>query len=228
MGLKIMIKKKKKVKRDNFLALISEDSNKILDLGCNDGSLGDRLKSKGKTVVGIDMDKGSIDIAKGKLDEVYLGDLKDIDLPYQEGYFDCILCGDVLDCFKDPLSILNKYMLYLKDDGHIVASMANVRYYKVIIRLLFGGTWDYTDEGILWKHHVRFFTLVNMKELFMDAGCEIVRIERNISSARGFKIANFLLFGVLKDLLTYQYYIKAKKVKGKSLSLVKKRKIYKF
>ncbi|MFH1479053.1 MAG: class I SAM-dependent methyltransferase [Candidatus Omnitrophota bacterium] len=219
---------KKRVKRDDLISLLPLDAKRVLDLGCSDGVLGAKLRPRGAEVVGIDIDARAAEAAKSRLDKVFIGDLKDIELPYEKGYFDCILCGDILDCFKDPLGILKKYIYYLKDGGCIVASMANIRYYKVIIRLLFGGTWDYVDEGIPWKHHIRFFTLINMKELFIEAGCELIEIKRNIVAARGFKIVNFLSFGTIKDLLAYQYYIKAKKIKEGPFLNIKKRKIYRF
>ena len=74
---------------------------------------------------------------------------------------------------------------------------------------------------------MRFFTLLSIKELFSRAGYEIVGIERNLVAARGFSLLNFLLFGMLKDFLTYQYYIKARKLKGGPATAVGRKK-YKF
>ena len=106
--------------------------------------------------------------------------------------------------------------------------MPNVRYYKIIIRLILGGTWDYMEEGgLLDKSHLRFFALTNMKELIEGAEFEITDIRRNIVSSRGFRILNYLWFGGLKNFLTYQYFIKAKKLKCKPI-FISKREIYKF
>lgn len=217
---------RKKNKRDEFLCLVPDDAKRVLDLGCGDGTLGAQLKDRDREVVGIDRDEGLCSIARLKLDDVFVADMQDFRLPYPEGYFDCIIYGDVLDCLTDPLTVLKKHMFYLKDNGCVVASMANIRYYKVIIRLILGGTWDYVDDGILWKHHLRFFTLINIKELFHDAGCEIVKIKRNISAARGFKILDLLFLHRLREFLTYQYYVRAKKAKGNPCFI--KRKIYQF
>ena len=217
---------KKKNRRDELLSLIPEDVKKVLDLGCGDGGLGSKLKGKCKEVVGVEREESLYVISKKKLDNAFLADIKDLQLPYQKGYFDCIIYADVLNCLIEPLASLKKHIFYLKDGGYILASMPNIRYYKTIIRLIFGGTWDYVDEGILWKEHLRFFTLINMKEMFQNAGFEIKLIKRNIVASRGFRVLNFLSFNLFSNFLTYQYYILAKKTTKKPD--IKKRKIYKF
>ena len=52
-----MGKRKKENKRDEFLALVSADATKVLDVGCGDGSLGAKLREKGKEVVGVERDE---------------------------------------------------------------------------------------------------------------------------------------------------------------------------
>jgi len=51
--------------------------------------------------------------------------------------------------------------------------MPNVRHYTVAIPLLVGGRWDYRDEGILDRTHMRFFTKATMRELFEAGGYRI-------------------------------------------------------
>jgi ubiquinone/menaquinone biosynthesis C-methylase UbiE len=218
----------KKDKRDDFLSLVPQDAERILDLGCADGDIGVRLKEKGLEVVGVDKDEELCAIAARKLDKVFSADIADLKLPYPEGYFDCIIYGDILDCLTDPLSVLKKNKFYLKDNGYAIASMANIRYYKVIIRLVFGGTWDYVDEGILWKHHLRFFTLINIKEFFINAGFEISEISRNVTAAQGFINLDLIFLHAFRDFLTYQYYVKAKKIGSIVPLSLKKREIYEF
>ncbi|MBL7197108.1 MAG: class I SAM-dependent methyltransferase [Candidatus Omnitrophica bacterium] len=223
-----MDKRKKKNKRDEFLALVSADATKVLDVGCGDGNLGAKLREKGKEVVGIERDEKLCNLARGRLNQVFLADIEELKLPYLKGYFDCIIYADILEHLINPLLILRNYKDYLNDAGFVVASIPNIRYYKVILRLVLGGTWDYIDRGILDRSHLRFFTLINIKELFMEAGYEIVEIKRNIVAARGFRILNFFCFNRLKEFLTYQYYVKAKKARDNPSLFIKKRKIYRF
>jgi hypothetical protein len=150
--------------------------------------------------------------AKKVLDKVYSADIEDFQLPYSEEYFDCIIYADILEHLIEPLSLLKKHRNCLSDQGCIIASIPNVRYYKIIIRLVAGGTWDYMEGGgLLDIGHLRFFTLTNMKELIEEAGYKIVDIRRNMVSSRGFRILNRLCFNSLRNFLTYQYFIKAEK-----------------
>lgn len=220
--------KKKKNKRDDFFALIPDSANKILDVGCADGSWVKRSQKTGLEVVGIEHDEKFQIEASRNLQRVILGDVENLELPYPEGYFDCIIYADVLEHLKDPYMILDTQKKYLNIDGCVVASIPNIRYYKVILRLILAGVWDYMPSGILDKTHLRFFTLLNIKELFENAGYHILEIKRNVVASSGFKFLNFLLFNKLKDFLVYQYYIKARKQRPTDVSSCSHRKICQF
>lgn len=217
----------KKYKREDLLSFLPVDAKRILDVGCADGGLSAGLKQNGAEVVGVEKNKASCAKARERLSKVFLADIEKFDLPYPKQYFDCIIYVDVLEHLIEPSALLRKHKDHLNGSGYIIASMPNIRYYKAIIQLAIGGTWDYTDGGILDESHVRFFTLINIRELFAEAGYEIVDIGRNIVAARGFRLLNFLLFGGLKDFLTYQYYIKARKSKSNFLTIGKRQR-YKF
>ncbi len=219
---------KKKDKRNEFLDLVPQDTRRLLDIGCGSGGLSIRLKEKGIEVVGVEKDEKLCTLAKEKLNAVILGDIENLKLNYPEGYFDCIMYADILEHLIEPLNILEKHKVYLQKDGYVIASIPNVRYYKIILRLILSGTWDYSDAGMLDRTHVRFFGLINIIELFERAGYEIVEIRRNVIAARAFRVLNFIFFNKLKDFLAYQYYIKAKKNDNPLKITMRQRKIYKF
>src|SRR3989338_5183148 len=211
---------KKKDKRDEFLDLVPRGTRRLLDVGCGSGGLSMRLKEKGIEAVGVEKDEKLCVLAEEKLDTVISGDIENLKLNYPEGYFDCIMYADILEHLTDPLDVLEKHKAYLQKDSYVIASIPNVRYYKIILRLILSGAWDYSDAEMLDRTHIRFFGLVNIIELFEKAGYEIAEIRRNIIAARGFRVLNFIFFNNLKDFLTYQYYIKAKKSDGLSKTRV--------
>jgi 2-polyprenyl-3-methyl-5-hydroxy-6-metoxy-1,4-benzoquinol methylase len=211
--------------RSDLEALIPNSAIKILDIGCGEGTLGKRLLKKGiKEVIGIEINPPACKNAGYNLSRVICGDIEEIDLPFSEGYFDCIICGDVLEHLKDPLSVLKKIRNYLSDAGAIIASIPNVRYYGVI-NMLTEGRWKYEDYGILDRTHLRFFTKKEIEELFHDAGFEITGITENIDPqynninplsqniSFGRVTLNRLNPDELKDLFVIQYLIRAKKVR---------------
>lgn len=217
-----------KNERIDLLEMVPREAKTILDLGCGEGCAGSKIKERdpGAKVYGVEIDEASGRKAELVLDGVIIGDLEKADLPFEKKYFDCIVAADVLEHLVDPWNTLKKIRELLADDGVLVVSIPNIRYYKAIIRLVLG-YWDYSGRGIFDISHLRFFCLVNIREMLMDPGFEIVSIKRNIVAARGFRFLNFLLLGRLRDLLTYQYYIKARRV-NKVGPAGQKRKIFEF
>lgn len=147
--------------------------------------------------------------------------MKDVDLPYGRGYFDCIILADVLEHLEDPLSTLRRLRGYLSPKGIVVASIPNVRYYGVI-NMLVEGRWKYEDSGILDRTHLRFFTRKEMESLFRDAGFEITGICGNLDPAYhslsdpfsgNISFGRVSLTGLTpeetRDLFVVQYLIKA-------------------
>jgi len=153
----------------------TSSNKKILDVGCGTGALGEALKKKGNIVYGIDISKKSIEIAKKRLDKVVQIDLEtENKLPFKEASFDLIIFGDVLEHFRDPLSVLKNIRKYLKKDGIIIISLPNIANWEIRLKLLFG-KFNYQKEGILDDTHVRFFTLKTAKELIKKAGLKIFK-----------------------------------------------------
>ena len=62
------------------------------------------------------------------------------------------------------------------DGGQILACIPNIQHYSVIVNLL-RGRWDYQDEGLLDRTHLRFFTLASIRDLFVRAGLQVFDIQ---------------------------------------------------
>jgi len=81
----------------------------VLDIGCGNGALTYDLGKKAKKVIGIDLNKENIKIAKEKYPapniEYKIGDVTE-DLPGQK--FDVIILSNVLEHIKNRIEFLNK------------------------------------------------------------------------------------------------------------------------
>ena len=207
-------------KRDDIVSLIPKESRRILDVGCSVGTLGLQIKqsiSYEVEVVGIEIDNDMGKKARSALDNVLIGDVEKIDLKryFVPKYFDCIILADILEHLKDPWNVLKSLRIFLHDHGVIIASLPNVRHYSTIFSLVFRGYWPYRDRGIHDKSHLRFFTLKNIKELFKEANLEIISIFRNYriieSPHKCNHYSKFFAVPILKDFITFQYLVVARK-----------------
>ena len=196
--------------REDIIALIPNDARRVLDTGCGFGLMGKRLKEKlDIEVVGIENEKGVINVAKNNVDKLIIGDVEDLKLPFERGYFDCIVYGDILEHLKDPWRVLKEHVYYLKKGGYSIASIPNISHYSVIKALLYD-IWEYKPSGILDERHLRFFTLEGIRQMFKDAGYTIEEEKRYVRASKSKKLLNKLLGGKIEYLLTEQYIIKGR------------------
>jgi hypothetical protein len=89
---------------------------------------------------------------------------------------DCLVFGDVLEHLVDPWAVLFDLAQLVREGGQILACIPNVQHYSIIVNLM-RGKWDYQDEGLLDRTHLRFFTLTSIRELFGRAGLQIFDIQ---------------------------------------------------
>ncbi|MBI4559741.1 MAG: methyltransferase domain-containing protein, partial [Candidatus Hydrogenedentes bacterium] len=163
--------------RPELMQHIPTTARRVLDCGCGAGEFGRALKQRGVVeVVGIEVVERAWKMAKRVLDDALLGNIEHLELPFGDGYFDCICFGDVLEHLVDPAAVLRKVSRVLAPDGLIVMSIPNVRFCQVIA-MLANGRWKYEDAGILDRTHLRFFTAPEMRELVQEAGLELVKLQ---------------------------------------------------
>lgn len=149
---------------------LAKHRERILDIGCADGSLGQYLKEFDCHVTGVDISDDMINVANKYCDESYVIDLDNSDISDTlKNKFDVIVCADVLEHLKDPGRALLQIKSLLKDDGFIIASIPNIAHGSVRLSLL-QGKFDYQDLGILDNTHLRFFTRKSVISLFENVG----------------------------------------------------------
>ena len=165
---------------DWIAGFVPSDAERILDVGCKNGFLGRKLMEGGaKEVIGIESDEVRCKKAEANLKDVICGDIEHLEIPFEKGYFDCVVFSDALEHVRDPLSVIRNLKTYLSEKGLILACIPNVRYWGVI-KMLVDGYWRYHDYGILDRDHLRFFTKKEIVSLFERAGCRISGIEETM------------------------------------------------
>ncbi len=147
----------------------------VLDVGCAQGALGAAYlrRNPNARFLGIDIDEEAVSQAASRMSEVFCGDVEAEPMPFDvpEG-IDCIVYGDVLEHLRDPWSLVARHMNYLTPDATVLVCMPNVEHWSFVLRLL-AGKFDYDDQGLFDRTHLRWFTPRTMGQLMADAGLQL-------------------------------------------------------
>jgi 2-polyprenyl-3-methyl-5-hydroxy-6-metoxy-1,4-benzoquinol methylase len=199
-------------------------NKRVLEAGCASGHVSEKLSAQGCTVVGIEIDGSVVEPAKQWLERVIVANFDDVSL-WQElegDLFDAILFGDVLEHLKDPLATLRQSLRFLKPSGIVVISVPNIAHADVKIALI-NGQFPYSDDGLLDRTHITFFTKESLLKLVKDAGLVEVEIYRvtlpvfhtEVGVEKG-DVDDQVLAALLeeRESETYQFVIKAVRDNG--------------
>jgi methionine biosynthesis protein MetW len=97
--------------RDSHSIIVQhvQEGATVLDLGCNDGILLQRLQdTKQCRGYGIDIDHDSVTECLKKDLCVYQGDITEVLQGFSDKHFDVVILSQTLQQIKDPLSIMNE------------------------------------------------------------------------------------------------------------------------
>lgn len=205
--------------RKDLINLIDANAKdlKILEVGAAYGETLYYLKQNGiaSEAVGVDIFEDVKNKQNYKpLDRFIFGDIEKIELPEYNQYFDLILLPDVLEHLFEPKSVLETLKKYLKEDGKIIVSMPNIRYYSALYKIVFKGDFKYEESGIFDYTHVRFYCRKNIQELLETAGYTILKQESSIKNYQGkslSKLINLITFGIFEEFFSTQYFFVVRK-----------------
>lgn len=165
---------------DFVYQLLPRPLTRVLDIGCGTGKLGQRLKADGvEEVIGVEISSEAAEEARRYLDQVFVGDIEELDLLCPDGYFDAIVYSGVLEHLLDPYFELYRRRRLLREGGVVVALLPNVQHFSVIMELL-AGRWTLQRAGQLDATHYRWFTLHEIQKMFAASGFAIETIQGHI------------------------------------------------
>lgn len=202
-----------------------------LDVGCFVGATSALIKSRHARchTVGIEPSRPAAEVASKRMDKVHVGMLEEIDFAaerYNAGHFDAIVLADVLEHMYNPWGALKRLKPYVSQRGCLLASIPNARNLAVLSQLA-EGRWHYEPAGLLDVTHIRFFTRVEIQEMFAATGYRIDVISanpdprwatlmqqrettRNINAGK-LSLTN-LTPGDVTELATLQFYVRARPI----------------
>lgn len=157
--------------RQEIASLLPTGAVRLLDIGCNDGSFGQYVKSirPGSFVVGMEADAGQSAVASSRLDLV-VNDYFPEGIDKVKELFEVVSFNHVIEHLPDPWGALKKCREVLLPNGIIVGQVPNIRYMMPVWDLVARGRWRYTDTGILDRTHLRFYTRSGLVDLLSESG----------------------------------------------------------
>ncbi|MEA1996701.1 MAG: class I SAM-dependent methyltransferase, partial [Gemmatimonadota bacterium] len=118
------------------LALGMVEGVDVLDLGCHLAIYSCFLAVKGHRVVGADVDRETLEIAKKKYSHpnlrIVLLDGERLD--FEDNSFDCVLLLEVLEHCQDPRGLVREIHRVLRPGGSLVLSVPNAASYHTFAR----------------------------------------------------------------------------------------------
>jgi 2-polyprenyl-3-methyl-5-hydroxy-6-metoxy-1,4-benzoquinol methylase len=187
-----------------------KEGSRILDVGCGKGVLGSYLKSNySAKVTGLEIFPEYASDASKCLDEIICGNFEEMDLYEYAGKFDYVIFSDSLEHLIEPKAALLKAQALLKESGEVLLAMPNVRNFRLTVPLVLFGRFEYVDEGLLDRTHLRFFTLSSISNLLVSCGFCVESVKMDLPRSSKVGLLNILTFSLFRETLTSHFFIRA-------------------
>lgn len=180
------------VKKDasRMVAVLKEikSKEKVLDLGCNDGGLTDKIAKRGNEVLGVDLPR-VIEIAKKKYPSLkFLAFDLSQEFPWGDNSFDLIVAPEIIEHMVDDILFLKRCYRVLKKGGRLILTTPNMAYVRTRMRLLRGKY----SEG---ETHIHQYTFATLRRRLEECGFKIIKekgLEYNTSPDFWYRLERIL------------------------------------
>ncbi len=150
--------------------------NRVLDIGCFDGTITKSIQRLGNQVVGIDISKRALQLARKKGLETVSLNFETDKLPPGLGKFDIVVASEILEHIFDTSNFLKKIHRVLRPAGQLVLTTPNLAGLGSRISLILGHSpWmveDTLGEGT--SGHIRYFTPGSLDSLLQATGFKTI------------------------------------------------------
>ncbi|WP_373084037.1 class I SAM-dependent methyltransferase [Zhongshania sp.] len=168
--------------RKDLVELIPSGVKRVLEIGCGKGGFAKNFEGVAE-YWGVEPDSVSAKLALNTLTKVLVGTYDEVEAELPDGYFDLIVCNDVIEHMPDHDDFFQKIKCKIAVGGHLIGSVPNVRYYFNLIDLLKRRDWEYQPSGILDRTHLRFFTEKSLMRCLLDNGF-VVDVLRGVNGLK--------------------------------------------
>ena len=177
----------------------------VLELGPATGYFTRHMHTAlGCTVDAVELNREMAEQARPFCRQLVVGDLSSLDLRrhFPPSTYQIIVLADVIEHLAFPERLIEQLVPLLAPDGQMLFSVPNVAYAGLIADLL-AGKFDYREEGLIDRTHLRFFTQDSLNRFLLDAGLfarEWVPVFRPLNESE-FKIRIETLSASVREVL---------------------------
>ncbi len=230
------------------IARYVRSNGNVLELGPATGYFTKHLKEElGCSVHCIEISESMAKEAEKYCEKMVIADIDAINMEeaFSGNAYDYVIIADVLEHLQEDEKTLISCRNLLKPGGKCIVSVPNIGHASIIGGLL-KGRFDYTNEGLLDRTHLHFYTRRSITRLLEKCGFEIIETDTVTKLPEDTEVRNSLTdlpYDIQKqifsapDALTYQFIFicedrsrsqrsKRKKVRQKAPSVTDLRRLH--
>ncbi len=149
---------------------------RLLDIGCWDGYLLERIREAGlyRELYGVDIAPEGVETVRAKGFQAEVVDLNHHSLPFPDEHFDGVTALAVLEHIFDPYAVIREIHRVLRSGGELVIDVPNVASFTNRIRILFGRL-PVTSRDPGWDGgHLHYFTKHSLDQFLQNEGFKVL------------------------------------------------------
>jgi 2-polyprenyl-3-methyl-5-hydroxy-6-metoxy-1,4-benzoquinol methylase len=189
----------------------------VVDIGCGQGFVARELAKKAKHVTGVDQYVPAV--SDDPKVTYYQWNLDRDEFPVDLSDFEQVFLLDIIEHLREPDEFMERLRhAAVRRRPEIILTTANIGFFVTRFMLLLGH-FNYGRKGILDRTHTRLFTFASLRELFEQAGYEVLEIKgipAPYPKAVGDNFLGHLMLNINKafiwlsrGLFSYQIFIRA-------------------